>query len=243
MIGNRNKRMPREFRERGVVVEWDVGANDRAYLFYPPDGNGFVDPFGQDDFPLSKTRPVICTQAGCGELAESYHVHPRWLSEASAESEFLCSCHSREDWYWFFICQVRSRPCLLDASFRKGLLAKPFGRGVLCGTFSIVVDPLNLWPDRHGYSCASVGHRSMRAPIKKRVRFSVLERDRFRCVYCGLTADESQLHVDHVFPRSKGGDNDMSNLVTACPECNLGKSDTVLSNIQWDWDKGVARGE
>ena len=56
-----------------------------------------------------------------------------------------------------------------------------------------------------------------------RARFSVLRRDGFRCVYCGATPPESELHVDHVEPRSGGGSNDLVNLVTACRDCNLGK--------------------
>lgn len=60
--------------------------------------------------------------------------------------------------------------------------------------------------------------------IKKSVRFAVLRRDRFRCVYCGATASEKRLHVDHVYPRSHGGSDEMDNLVAACDECNIGKS-------------------
>ena len=32
-------------------------------------------------------------------------------------------------------------------------------------------------------------------------------------------------NVDHIVPVSKGGTNDLDNLVTACEQCNLGKSD------------------
>ncbi len=65
-------------------------------------------------------------------------------------------------------------------------------------------------------------------PIKKGLRFEILKRDGFRCVYCGATPLQRLLHVDHVTPRSKGGSNDPSNLVTACLVCNLGKSATPL---------------
>lgn len=60
--------------------------------------------------------------------------------------------------------------------------------------------------------------------LKKSVRFAVLRRDGFRCVYCGATAAEKKLHVDHVYPRSHGGSDDMENLVASCDECNIGKS-------------------
>lgn len=71
------------------------------------------------------------------------------------------------------------------------------------------------------------------SPANLRTRFLVLERDGFRCVYCGRSPkndDSVILHVDHVHPRSKGGSDDMSNLVACCVECNLGKGDYILKN-------------
>jgi 5-methylcytosine-specific restriction endonuclease McrA len=60
--------------------------------------------------------------------------------------------------------------------------------------------------------------------VGAKLRFRILVRDRFRCVYCGAKASASTaLHVDHVIPRSQGGTNDPLNLVTACTDCNLGK--------------------
>ena len=47
-------------------------------------------------------------------------------------------------------------------------------------------------------------------------------RDNYTCGYCGST--EEPLHVDHMMPLLKGGTNDPGNLVTACRECNCGKS-------------------
>lgn len=60
------------------------------------------------------------------------------------------------------------------------------------------------------------------------MRFRVLTRDQFTCRYCGRKAPNAELHVDHVFPRSAGGKNEIENLVTACVDCNLGKSDIIL---------------
>jgi 5-methylcytosine-specific restriction endonuclease McrA len=65
------------------------------------------------------------------------------------------------------------------------------------------------------------------AKIGKALRFRILARDRFRCRYCGRKSPEVELHVDHVKPRSQGGTNEPGNLVTACTDCNLGKSDTT----------------
>lgn len=57
-------------------------------------------------------------------------------------------------------------------------------------------------------------------------RESVLARDGYTCVYCGSTDD---LAADHVHPRSKGGADIPSNLVTACKRCNSSKRDRLLS--------------
>lgn len=60
--------------------------------------------------------------------------------------------------------------------------------------------------------------------LSRRMRFAVLYRDGFICQYCGRKPPEVTLHVDHRNPFSLGGENSMENLLTACSECNLGKS-------------------
>ena len=60
------------------------------------------------------------------------------------------------------------------------------------------------------------------------LRYQVLARDNFRCQICGATqADGVKLHVDHIFPVSKGGKTELSNLRTLCERCNMGKRDRV----------------
>lgn len=68
-----------------------------------------------------------------------------------------------------------------------------------------------------------------RKSISTRTRFEIFKRDSFKCLYCGKSAPSVMLHVDHVLPVAKGGANDPANLVTACQDCNLGKSDVLLS--------------
>ena len=65
--------------------------------------------------------------------------------------------------------------------------------------------------------------------VNKKARFEVFKRDKFTCQYCGKKAPEVILHADHLEPKSKGGSDDFLNLVTACVDCNQGKSDRVLS--------------
>lgn len=62
---------------------------------------------------------------------------------------------------------------------------------------------------------------------KSKFRHIIFVRDNYRCVECGATNKDTQLHIDHIIPRSKGGSNDLSNLQTLCKECNLAKSDTI----------------
>ena len=61
-------------------------------------------------------------------------------------------------------------------------------------------------------------------------RFSILARDGFRCRYCGRSAQEDgvKLQVDHIMPKEKGGADEPANLITACQECNTGKSNLLL---------------
>lgn len=70
----------------------------------------------------------------------------------------------------------------------------------------------------------------MRTPLSKRVRFEVFKRDKFVCQYCGRSAPDVVLEVDHIVPVSKGGDNSMLNLITSCRDCNRGKSNVELSD-------------
>ncbi|MEQ9359741.1 HNH endonuclease [Coleofasciculus chthonoplastes] len=56
-------------------------------------------------------------------------------------------------------------------------------------------------------------------PVNRR---EVLRRDKHRCQYCG---SPKRLTLDHVIPRSKGGNHRWDNVVTACQRCNSQKGD------------------
>lgn len=75
-----------------------------------------------------------------------------------------------------------------------------------------------------------------RKAISPKVRFEVFKRDSFKCQYCGQSSPDVILHVDHIKPVSKGGDNSIINLITACQGCNSGKS-----NIQLDDSSALAK--
>ena len=60
--------------------------------------------------------------------------------------------------------------------------------------------------------------------VSKRLRYEILRRDNHACRYCGATAPDVKLTVDHVVPVALGGTDEPSNLATACDPCNTGKA-------------------
>lgn len=67
-----------------------------------------------------------------------------------------------------------------------------------------------------------------RKSLSKKIRFEVFKRDKFTCAYCGRKAPDIILEVDHIAPVAKGGDNNITNLITSCIDCNRGKRDVPL---------------
>ena len=59
---------------------------------------------------------------------------------------------------------------------------------------------------------------------RKITRRAVFARDGWACQYCG---SRSNLTVDHVIPRSKGGDSSWENIVASCAPCNRRKGDRL----------------
>ena len=56
-------------------------------------------------------------------------------------------------------------------------------------------------------------------------RTNVIWRDSNTCQYCSKKMLSSELTMDHVLPKSRGGDNTWTNLVTCCKKCNQKKRD------------------
>ena len=72
----------------------------------------------------------------------------------------------------------------------------------------------------------------VRVPYRREVpltRRAVLDRDGGLCVYCGVRADT----IDHVRPRSRGGEHHWANVVAACARCNHRKGDRLLAELGW----------
>jgi hypothetical protein len=72
----------------------------------------------------------------------------------------------------------------------------------------------------------SVPNRKKKARrISSSKRLKVFERDEWRCRFCGAQND---LVIDHIFPVSKGGGNQIENLQTLCKNCNELKGNKVV---------------
>jgi 5-methylcytosine-specific restriction endonuclease McrA len=65
--------------------------------------------------------------------------------------------------------------------------------------------------------------KSVQRKISRRALFA---RDGWRCQYCG--AEGGKMTLDHVLPRSRGGESIWENVVTSCAPCNLRKGDRLL---------------
>lgn len=64
--------------------------------------------------------------------------------------------------------------------------------------------------------------------IRSDARLAIYIRDGFACAYCGRdlrNAAPADVTLDHLLPRSAGGTNDATNLVTACRSCNSSRQD------------------
>lgn len=66
--------------------------------------------------------------------------------------------------------------------------------------------------------------------VSKRLRYEILRRDNHTCRYCGATAPDVPLRVDHVTPVALGGTDEPTNLATSCEPCNSGKSSATVDS-------------
>ena len=82
---------------------------------------------------------------------------------------------------------------------------------------ALAVVEISGWIEGRG----SRPHNSLvRSAISGDVRWAIFRRDGYRCTACGSHQD---LTIDHVWPVSRGGSNDASNLQTLCRSCNSRK--------------------
>ena len=97
------------------------------------------------------------------------------------------------------------------------------------------VEILSNWEEKIKHGNGSISHPAV-LRLKHRVRWiprrlrfnkiSVFRRDERTCQYCGKVLPLSELTIDHIIPRIKGGENSWKNCVAACKYCNNWKGDS-----------------
>ena len=108
------------------------------------------------------------------------------------------------------------------------------GATSLCRISVYWADTLSIWLEplsgevRYSFRATkSLLPKAVKRRISRRALFA---RDGWRCVYCGTSS--GRLTLDHVVPRSRGGDSAWENVVTACSPCNLRKGDRLLDELR-----------
>ena len=120
---------------------------------------------------------------------------------------------------------------LAVVSFKRALLLVMNDRATVLE--SVVDDPVWTTSTVYDRPAVIVLTHYIRLPKTRRTpatRRGVLRRDAFRCAYCG----ESASTIDHVLPRSRGGDGSWENLVACCLRCNNIKSDRTPQEMGWE---------
>ncbi|WP_437582411.1 HNH endonuclease [Paramicrobacterium sp. CJ85] len=119
---------------------------------------------------------------------------------------------------------------LAVVSFRRALAL------VLCGKAAVVEivedDPVWGVSVRYDRPSVIVLTRYVKVPYSRRIpvsRRGVLKRDLHTCGYCGASATT----IDHVIPRSRGGEDSWENLVACCLRCNSTKGNRTPAEIGW----------
>lgn len=70
--------------------------------------------------------------------------------------------------------------------------------------------------------------------VQRKMRFNrkaIFKRDNFICQYCGDALSSADLTLDHIHPRSRGGQSTWINCVSSCRECNLLKGNKTLEEV------------
>ena len=88
-----------------------------------------------------------------------------------------------------------------------------------------------LHSERRAFAVPSVIRLTyfVKVPFRARAALSrraVFVRDGHRCQYCGANAE----NIDHIVPRSRGGEHVWENVVAACRPCNVAKRDRMLED-------------
>ncbi len=171
----------------------------------------------------------ICNNSSCGQEFTSKHSTAKYCSrkcsgKVNQRAALIEQKYSDEELLQFLIDKAKE----LGRTPGKRELTNPVGTTYQrrFGSYTNAVIAAGLEPNRQ------LPERVFSTPeqlVSLKLRFKILQRDKFTCQYCGGTPELGYtLHVDHILPKSKGGKAEESNLITACWLCNTGKSDGAL---------------
>lgn len=99
------------------------------------------------------------------------------------------------------------------------------------------VEVISVWDDHfymNGVKCKFPATLRLKTYIRKNYRsviFSkneVIKRDKGICQFCGKHLSPNKITIDHIVPKSRGGENSFYNCVVACFECNNKKNNLLL---------------
>lgn len=74
----------------------------------------------------------------------------------------------------------------------------------------------------------------MRERMSKKLIEEILEKDGYKCQYCGEELSVLEASIDYIVPATQGGEMTVENLVTACRICNVKKADKELRRYLFD---------
>ena len=63
-------------------------------------------------------------------------------------------------------------------------------------------------------------------------RQDIFNKFKGHCAYCGCKLKTNTMTVDHLIPQSKGGSNNIDNLMPACKSCNTTKADDDIEFLR-----------
>ncbi len=81
--------------------------------------------------------------------------------------------------------------------------------------------PSRAWIEWHW--ARGIDPTGSRPPIPKSIRAAVIERDGYVCGLCGGDVEQTDVHLDHIKPWSKGGPSTLGNLQVSHSRCNIAK--------------------
>jgi hypothetical protein len=140
---------------------------------------------------------------------------------------------------YFFLIEKRNKKMVnkVPPERRRGL--KKYGLRKCCKCkeifpltesyfFHSFSDPGSSGFDWYCKECHKIINRKYYKTADFKNRFEFLKKYNFTCQYCGRKAPEVEFHIDHIFPKSKGGTSESKNLLLSCDECNWGKGNVTL---------------